>query len=67
MEIVVSPFADGKLGFEVVKAIETVRSIEFFVVFTVTALHFAVVSRGIGTDELVVDAKLFQLDRKSVV
>ena len=40
------------------------RSIEFFVVFTVTALHFAVVSRGIGTDELVVDAKLFQFQLK---
>ena len=43
---------------------ETVRSIKFFVVFTVTAFHFAVVPWGIGTDELVADAKLFQLQFK---
>ena len=40
------------------------RSIEFFIVFTVTALHFAVVTWGIGTDELVADAELFQFQFK---
>ena len=47
-EIVVSPFTDSKLGFEIIKAIETVRSIEFFVIFTVAALHFAVAPWGNG-------------------
>ena len=40
------------------------RSIEFFVVFTVAALHFTVVPWGIGTDELVAEAKLFQFQLK---
>ena len=63
-EIVVSPFTDSKLGFEIIKAIETVRSIEFFVIFTVAALHFAIVTWGVWTDELVTDTKLFQFQLK---
>ena len=57
--MVVSLSTDGKLGFEVIKAIEMVRSIECFVVFTVTALHFAIVACGIRADDLMADATLF--------
>ena len=40
------------------------RSIKLFVIFTVTALHLAIVAWGIRTDELVANAKLFQLQLK---
>lgn len=40
------------------------RSIEFFVIFTVAALHFAIVTWGVWTDELVTDTKLFQFQLK---
>ena len=36
------------------------RSIEFFVIFTVAALHFAIVTWGVWTDELVTDTKLIR-------
>ena len=38
--------------------------IELLVIFTVAALHFAVVARGVGTDELVADAELLQFQLK---
>lgn len=40
------------------------RSIKLFVIFTVTALDLAIVAWGIRTDELVANAKLFQLQLK---
>ena len=52
------------MGFEILKAVETVRSIKFFVVFTVTTLHFAIVAGCVWTDKLVADAKPFQLQLK---
>ena len=55
-EIVVLPLSSGELGLEVGERIELVRSIEFFIVFSVTALHLAIVPRGIRTNGFVPDA-----------
>ena len=43
-------FPDGELLSEIFKGKERVGSVEIFVVLTVTALHFAVVTRRIGFD-----------------
>ena len=40
------------------------RSVELLVVLAVTALHLPVVTWGVGTDELVADTELFQLQFK---
>lgn len=56
-EIVISAFSHGKLLFKIVKGIEGVTGVEFFVVLTVAALYFAVVSWGVGPYELVTDAQ----------
>ena len=39
-------FKNGKLFCKINKRIETVRSVEFFVIFSVTAFYFAVMSWG---------------------
>lgn len=49
---------DGKLPGKVIKGVEPVRIVEAFLVLAVRALDLAVVARGIGTNELVVDSKL---------
>ena len=59
-EMVVSAFTDSELLFEVIKGIETVRSIELLIVFSVRPLDLAVVPRGKNSNELVPDAKLAQ-------
>ena len=58
--MVVSAFTDGELLFEIIKGIETVRSIEFLIVFSMRSLDLAVVSRRENTDQFVPDAKLAQ-------
>ena len=40
------------------------RSVEFLIIFAVAALDFAVVTWGIGADELVADTELFQFQFK---
>ena len=42
------------------KIIEGVAGIEFFIVLSMTALHFPVVSGGVGLNELMPDAELLQ-------
>ena len=59
-EMVVSALTDRELLFEIIKGIETVRSIELFVVFSVRPLDLAVVPRGKNSNEFVPDAKLAQ-------
>ncbi len=56
--------ADSELLFKVIKTVETVGGIEFFVVLTMRAFHLAVVARGIGTDQLVTDTKALELKLK---
>ena len=48
----------GKLFFKVFKRIERMAGIEPFLILTVAALDLAVVSRRIGTNQLVANAQL---------
>ena len=48
----------GKLFFKVLKRIERMAGIEPFLILTVAALDLAVVSRCIGTNQLVANAQL---------
>lgn len=59
-EIIILPLTDGKLFYKIVKRIETMRSIEFLVVFSVTAFYFAVMSGCERSDLLMLDTKLFK-------
>ena len=59
-EMVVSAFTDGELLFEVIKGIETVRSIELLVVLSVRSFHLAIVPWRVNSDQLVPDPKLAQ-------
>ena len=59
-EMVVSPFANGKLLFEIIEGVETVRGIELLIVFSVAALYFAVVSWCVRTDKFMTNAHTFQ-------
>ena len=59
-EIIILPLTNGKLFCKINKRIETVRSVEFFVIFSVTAFYFAVMSWGKRLDLLVPDTKLLK-------
>ena len=48
---------DGKLLGEVLEGVKAVGRIEAFLVFSVAALYFAIMPRGVRPDELVTDAK----------
>ena len=48
---------DSKLLCKVVQGVKAVAGVKAFLVLPVAALHFAVVARCIGTDQLVADAK----------
>ena len=49
---------DGKLLCEVIQGKERVRRIEALLILAVAALHFAVVTRSIGANQLVADTQL---------
>ena len=51
---------NSKLCFEVSKRVKFVCSIEVFIIFTVRTLHFAVMSRGERSDQLVGNLSLFE-------
>ena len=59
-EIIILPLTNGKLFHKIVKRIETMRSIEFLVVFSVTAFYLAVMSRSERPDLFMLDTKLFK-------
>ena len=59
-EIIILPLTDSKLFHKIVKRIETMRSIEFLVVFSVTAFYLAVMSRSERPDLFMLDTKLFK-------
>ena len=59
-EIIILPLTDGKLFCKIVKRIETMRSIEFLVVFSMTAFYLAVMSGCERSDLLMPDTKLFK-------
>ena len=59
-EIIILPLTDGKLFYKIVKRIETMRSIEFLVVFSMTAFYLAVMSGCEWSDLLMPDTKLFK-------
>ena len=58
--MIIGPFSDRQLLLKVIEGKETVRSIEFFIVFPVAALDFPIVPRGVSFDQLVSDSKLRQ-------
>ena len=49
---------DGKLFGKVIQGVKAAAGIEAFLVLAVTTLHFTVVARRVGTDELVPDTQL---------
>ena len=49
---------DGKLFGKVIQGVKAAAGIEAFLVLAVTSLHFTVVARCIGADELVPDTQL---------
>ena len=51
-EVVILPLSDSQLFLKILKGIEGVAGIEFFIVLSMTALHFPVVSGGVGLNEL---------------
>ena len=51
---------DRKLLIKVCKGIKAVGRIEAFLVFSVAALYFAIMPRGVRPDELVAKAKFFR-------
>ena len=55
---------DGKLFGEVIRREEGMAGIEPLLILTVAALHLAVVSGRIGTDELMADTELSGSDLK---
>lgn len=59
-EIIILPLTDGKLFCKIVKRIETMRSIEFLVVFSMTAFNLAVMSGCERSDLLMLDSQLFK-------
>lgn len=54
MEVIVFAFPDGQLLFKIFKRIEFMWSIEIFIILSVAALYFAVVSGRVGANQLVV-------------
>lgn len=59
-EVVILPLSDSQLFLKILKGIEGVAGIEFFIVLSMTALHFPVVPGGVGLNELMPDAELLQ-------
>ena len=57
--MVVSSFTNGKLSFEIIERVETMRGVEFLIVFSVAALYFAVVAGRVRTDEFMANAHTF--------
>ena len=57
-EVVGAAVVDGKLLCEVIQGKERVRRIEALLILAVAALHFAVVTRCIGANQLVADTQL---------
>ena len=51
---------DGKLFGKVIQGVKAAAGIEAFLVLAVTSLHFTVVARCIGADELVPYPTLFE-------
>ena len=62
--MVVSSFTNGKLSFEIIERVETMRGVEFLIVFSVAALYFAVVPWRVRTDEFMANAHTFQFQFK---
>ena len=57
-KVVVISLSDSELRCEISEGIELVGSVEFLIVFAVTALNFAVMPGRIRADEFVPDAEL---------
>lgn len=58
-EIVVLTLTKSKLPFEVIKGIKFMGSIKFFVVLSVTAFHFSIVSWSEWTNQLMLNPQFF--------
>lgn len=57
-EVVGAAVVDSELHCEVIQGVKTVAGIEAFLILAVTTLHFTVVARRVGSDELVADTQL---------
>ena len=57
-EVVRAAVMDSELLGEVIEGVETVTGVKALLVLAVTSLHFTVVARRVGTDELVADPQL---------
>ena len=57
-EVVRAVVVDSELPGEVIQGIKTVAGIEVLLILAVTSLHFTVVARRVGADELVADTQL---------
>ena len=54
-EVVGAAVVDSELHCKVIQGVEAVAGVKAFLILAVAALHFAVVSRRIGPDELMPD------------
>lgn len=59
--MIVNTLANSKLFFEIIEGIEGMGGVEFLIVFAVAALHLAVMSGGIGPNELMANTQAGQL------
>ena len=57
-KVIGTTIVDSKLVCEIIQRIESMAGIEAFLVFTVTALDLAVVTRGIRANEFVAHSQL---------
>ena len=57
-EVVGAAVVDSELSGEVIQGVKAAAGIEVFLILAVAALHFTVVARRVGTDELVADPQL---------
>ena len=63
-EMIIGSFTNSQLFLEVLERVETVRSIEFFIILAVAAFNLAVMSGRVRSDQLVPNTKLCQLSLK---
>ena len=57
-EVVGAAVVDSKLHCKVIQRVKAAAGVKAFLILAVAALHFAVVARRIGADELVADTQL---------
>ena len=59
-EIIILPLTHGKLFCKIIKGIESMRGIELFIIFSMTAFHLPVMSWSKRTNLFMLDSEFFQ-------